>query len=439
MKITKYLFFLFFIILLPSATLAAEVDISWNDNTESNLAGYRVYWREGSDGYYNDPIEVDAATITCSIAGFPPGSFQMFDVTAFNTDQEESVHSEPVDVFIPFSIEYKGEDEYYAISLLGSTFYDSSNNFLEVDVAVGNSSPTSTLIPNYSTGTSTNPVVETGDLYKVTLPPLVKGDIVILNGDFYHYRPGFGEDVVANIPNRIRDMSIVTGNPFCSNQFDALVSYGQTFKSIPIIVNNDCQSPTFYSWFDLQSGVTGISNPYFEVLHDQLVVTKLFINRLVKTATGIGAEIMWDVIPGVTTYRCWAGYLSDAYIYDVSKNTVLDADVEGNSIIIDITSAQPFYFFVVPDGGTYAQMIPIMPFNVTGHGHEGLLHHQITIDTNDTAWITKNLGKIPVTNTGNGWMDTNGFADNTVAGKVTTIHLVKVKARLGRVMPLGIQ
>ncbi|WP_160295285.1 Ig-like domain-containing protein [Geobacter sp. OR-1] len=75
---------------MSSAASAASVKLQWDPNTETDLAGYKVYYAEHSaslDGV--TPIVVQNGT-TATINGLDPGKSYRFAVTAYNTADMES-------------------------------------------------------------------------------------------------------------------------------------------------------------------------------------------------------------------------------------------------------------------------------------------------------------------------------------------------------------
>jgi len=72
---------------------AADVTLSWDPNSESDLAGYRLYYGTAS-GVYGMPITLGIQT-TFTITNLPPGTY-FFALTAFNTSGLESGFSNEV-------------------------------------------------------------------------------------------------------------------------------------------------------------------------------------------------------------------------------------------------------------------------------------------------------------------------------------------------------
>ncbi len=77
--------------------LAADVTIAWDANTESNLAGYKVYYGTAS-GVYDTPIVLGNQT-TYTITGLPAGTYYIA-VTALNSSGLESGYSNEVSTTI---------------------------------------------------------------------------------------------------------------------------------------------------------------------------------------------------------------------------------------------------------------------------------------------------------------------------------------------------
>lgn len=79
---------------------AATIQITWNPNTESDLAGYKVYYGTAS-GQYGEPTDVGNTaganfTLTPSV-----GTTYYFAVSAYDTSGNESVKSAEISAFVP--------------------------------------------------------------------------------------------------------------------------------------------------------------------------------------------------------------------------------------------------------------------------------------------------------------------------------------------------
>ena len=85
--------------LITSSLYAAQVEVSWNANTEADLAGYNVYYGTES-GTYGEPV---STTETSQLLTLTPevGTTYYFAVTAYDTSSNESAFSEEVSLFVP--------------------------------------------------------------------------------------------------------------------------------------------------------------------------------------------------------------------------------------------------------------------------------------------------------------------------------------------------
>lgn len=82
------------------ATGAQSVTLAWNANTETNLAGYRLYYGTGPRAYTATgtvPVPETTATVT----NLAEGRTYFFAVTAFTTDGLESDYSDEVSYAVP--------------------------------------------------------------------------------------------------------------------------------------------------------------------------------------------------------------------------------------------------------------------------------------------------------------------------------------------------
>jgi hypothetical protein len=76
-----------------------QVTLEWDPNTETNLAGYRIYVGTAS-GVYGQPVEAGLATIG-TIPGLLGGHTYYFAATAYNTSGAESAKSNEVMYTVP--------------------------------------------------------------------------------------------------------------------------------------------------------------------------------------------------------------------------------------------------------------------------------------------------------------------------------------------------
>ncbi|MGA2260075.1 MAG: dockerin type I domain-containing protein [Acidobacteriota bacterium] len=86
-------FLVLFALLLAAPLLAADVKLAWDPNSESDLAGYKVYYGK-APGVYGAPISLGTQT-TYTVTGLAPGTYY-FAVTAYNTTGLESGFSNEV-------------------------------------------------------------------------------------------------------------------------------------------------------------------------------------------------------------------------------------------------------------------------------------------------------------------------------------------------------
>lgn len=87
---------LFFLLAVPAILAGATVEVSWNANTEPDLAGYTVY--KSSDGSVWTFVGTTQATLY-DIDNVSDGMWY-FAVTAFDTAGNESAKSTPVSLTV---------------------------------------------------------------------------------------------------------------------------------------------------------------------------------------------------------------------------------------------------------------------------------------------------------------------------------------------------
>ena len=106
-NVSSSLFPLFIVIMLPLSLMlcpffttvihAASVTLSWDANTEPDLAGYRIYYSKTSGGYTtSNRLNVAESQTSVTITGLTLYTRYYFVATAYNTDGYESDYSNEV-------------------------------------------------------------------------------------------------------------------------------------------------------------------------------------------------------------------------------------------------------------------------------------------------------------------------------------------------------
>lgn len=88
------------ILAIAGIAQAATVQVTWNANTEPDLAGYRLYVGEVS-WQYGEPVDV--GNVTGHVMEITPeyGATYYFALTAYDTSGNESGYSDEASCFIP--------------------------------------------------------------------------------------------------------------------------------------------------------------------------------------------------------------------------------------------------------------------------------------------------------------------------------------------------
>lgn len=87
------------VILYSSPAMATALLISWQENTETDLAGYKVYYGTAS-GQYGSPIDVGRET-SCRISDLVSDTTYYMAVTAYDEALNESGFSQELSAYIP--------------------------------------------------------------------------------------------------------------------------------------------------------------------------------------------------------------------------------------------------------------------------------------------------------------------------------------------------
>ena len=86
------------VLLIAGPAFATDITLQWDANTETDLAGYRVYQGNGGDlATFTRVQEIAAPTTSATIKGLDNTSHS-FAVTAYNTAGMESAYSNIVTI-----------------------------------------------------------------------------------------------------------------------------------------------------------------------------------------------------------------------------------------------------------------------------------------------------------------------------------------------------
>ena len=80
------------LVLFPMIAYGATVDLTWDANTEPDLAGYKIYYGNAS-GNYSDSIDVGNTT-QYTLTGLEDGVTYYLAATAYDVNNNESAYSE---------------------------------------------------------------------------------------------------------------------------------------------------------------------------------------------------------------------------------------------------------------------------------------------------------------------------------------------------------
>ncbi len=88
--------------LVAGAPLSAgpSIALAWNPNTETNVAGYHLYYGTAS-GIYSGNVTVAHPTTVATVTNLQPDTIYYFAVTAFSTDGLESDYSTEISYWVP--------------------------------------------------------------------------------------------------------------------------------------------------------------------------------------------------------------------------------------------------------------------------------------------------------------------------------------------------
>jgi len=81
------------------------INLLWNANTESDLAGYRIHWGSASGVYTDAGSPQPVGLVTSGSVNVQPNGMKFFALVAFNTGALDSGFSNEIsrNVVLPFS------------------------------------------------------------------------------------------------------------------------------------------------------------------------------------------------------------------------------------------------------------------------------------------------------------------------------------------------
>ena len=84
------------VVLTITAPTTSSATLTWNANSETDLAGYKVY-RATASGAYGAPLAtIPAGTVTYQASGLISGTTYFFTVTAYDSSGNESARANEV-------------------------------------------------------------------------------------------------------------------------------------------------------------------------------------------------------------------------------------------------------------------------------------------------------------------------------------------------------
>ncbi len=224
----------------PGGSHAADASLQWDANTESDLAGYRVYYGTASKNYTSS-INVGNWT-SCTVSGLTAGKTYYFSATAYDTGGLESGYSGEVAYTVPGTVTPPPAATgtvAFAANAGGKQYTASGNVIYQAD-------------SRYSGGwvsTTTTTVSGTADptLYKSTRYGNFSYRIPLANGN-YNLTLKFSETYFTSKGQRIFD--VLVGGKVVLSRLDifALAGAKKAYDvTIPVSVTNGTLSIQFRS------------------------------------------------------------------------------------------------------------------------------------------------------------------------------------------------
>ena len=170
-----------FLIICVTHAYAGQVTLGWDQNTEPDLAGYKIYYGNSS-GNYTESVNITSGNITtCTISDLIEGQTYYFAATAYNSSLVESNYSAEVYYTINTATTTSTENETTTTSEPATT----TSTVIETTTTTTVKPTTSTTISSGSGGgggggstpLNTMPVAEAGNDQEA-----IEGDLISLDG-----------------------------------------------------------------------------------------------------------------------------------------------------------------------------------------------------------------------------------------------------------------
>jgi hypothetical protein len=242
----KMFFVLVAAVLLPGSLFAADITLAWDANTETDLAGYRLYYGTSSRSY-GSPISVGTTT-TYTMQNLSPGTY-FFTVTAYNTSGAESGYSNEVSTIIG-----QTDTTPPVISAVspggatrsGATITWTTNELADSQVDYGTT-------PNYGYTTALNSTLVTSHTQALT---------ALIPGTFYYFRVK-SKDAAATLSSSSGTFSTMSQS--CLSSVSPTI---QTFtqaggsNAVSVTVSGVCSWTAVSNavWISLTAGTSGLGN-----------------------------------------------------------------------------------------------------------------------------------------------------------------------------------
>jgi len=429
---------MFFLTTFCSSILdAATVEVSYNPNSESNMAGYRIYYGTTSR-IYDHVIDVGLTT-SYDVMGLQEGTTYYLAVTAYNTGNSESDYSPEVTVTIPITGPTTDLDPDHVSD--GAELPDDSGT---------TTTPTEPISEETYEWVGVGYNADTGIIYSSV-------DYAPSSTVWYVHNLQFYEGEYLHIYGDAQYDRLDATNPQTNLAF-VLLGFSDGLKSsneVSVLVNDTRKH--FDVWLKpdelkgdllvdhgLQAGDINLFNVVIEYakppveMPNDLFVTGVYTKR--NTAAYHSVLVTCPEVAGADFYRFEASYNPDG------SSPYWEVDIEENLNYIDMYAdttgtIKPAYIFVSVGKNEVVgpkRMLAHLPGNVVGTSREGFLFHELAVGADDKAYAISMLNKYVVPDNG-APADKTQLINYVPDARITTADYAKENLQLNNQprMPLG--